>query len=309
MTPGCTLSILVARTDIPYMLSTIPHLVRSCRFQFSKRILVVDSAPLGNAYRDRPGVGTLDQLYACCTQLLSDGVVDKFIDIDYSKNYRNRVYKKHFGKSMWETHNFRGYPILGSIFSIEETESDYIVHFDSDMLFHQQSDYNWIEEGIKLLQKHQDVISVSPLSGPPTENGNLIQQTEVGELYEHDERGFYRFKTFTSRVFLIDRKRFDLLLPLQIKLPVKSRIKGYLTRKSLLPPWEDMVGNRLEKTLYFRVDLDSPKAWTIHPNLRSPEFFEALSDIIKKIEAGWYPSGQGGYYDLKLELWLDSHMS
>jgi hypothetical protein len=235
--------------------------------------------------------------------LLSDGVVDKFTDIDYSKNFRNRAYKKHFGKKMWETHNFRGYPILGSLFSIEQTETDYMVHFDSDMLLHQQSDYNWIEEGIKLLQKYKDIISVSPLSGPPTKNGKLIQQTEVGEPHEHDEGGFYRFKTFTSRVFLIDRKRFDLLLPLQTNIPLKLRIKSYLTGNSLLPPWEDMVGNRLEKTPYFRVDLDSPKAWTIHPNLRGPELFKALPDIIEKIEAGWYPSGQGGYYDLKLELW------
>jgi hypothetical protein len=206
---------------------------------------------------------------------------------------------------MWQTHNFRGYPILGSIFSIEEAKTDYLVHFDSDMLLYQHCGYSWIKEGIKLLQQHQEVISVIPLSGPPTGNGNLLQQTEVGEPYEHDPRGFYRFKTFTSRVFLIDRQRFERLLPLRLKLPLRSKIKNYLTRRNTLPPWEVMVGNRLEETSYIRVDLDSPHAWTLHPNVRGQEFFQALPSIIKKIEGGWYPPGQAGYYDLRLELWLD----
>lgn len=305
MISDCTLSILAARTDIPFMMNTIPHLVKACQFEFKQRVLIVDNAALGNAYRHRPGVGTLAQLYACCNQLLSEGIVDQVINIDYSKAYRNQVYKKHFGKTMWQTHNFRGYPILGSIFSIEQAATDYLVHFDSDMLLYQDHGYNWIEAGIKLLQQHQEVIFVLPLSGPPTNNGTLLQQTMDGEPYEHDICGFYRFKTFTSRVFLIDRQRFERLLPLRLEIPLRSKIKDYLTKRSTVPSWEVMVGNRLEETSYTRVDLDSPHAWTLHPNVRCQKFFHALPSIIKKIEAGWYPSGQAGYYDLRIELWLD----
>ena len=107
-----------------------------------------------------------------------------------------------------------------------------------------------------------------------------------------------------SRVFPIDRRRFERVLPLRLNLPERSKIKNHLTRSSTLPPWDDTVGNRLEETPYNRVDLDSPHAWTLHPILHGQEFFQASPFIIKKIEGGWYPHGQAGYFDLRPELWL-----
>nr|WP_199313858.1 hypothetical protein [Leptolyngbya sp. FACHB-671] len=55
---------------------------------------------------------------------------------------------------------------------------------------------------------------------------------------------------------------------------------------------------------YIRAVLGSPKAWTLHPIDRQPKFIKALPDIIQKIESGWYPSEQGGHYDLILKSWL-----
>src|ERR687891_1094535 len=88
----CDLSILVARTDTRFMLHTIPHLVRTCRFPFARRVLMVDTAPLGRRYRRKPGIGTTEELHACCTQLLQAGVVDAITPIDYSPPYRRRIY-------------------------------------------------------------------------------------------------------------------------------------------------------------------------------------------------------------------------
>src|SRR5438045_3228205 len=65
-TASCDLSILVARTDTQFMLRTIPHLVRTCRFPFARRFLMVDTAPLGRRYGRKPGVGTAEELQACC---------------------------------------------------------------------------------------------------------------------------------------------------------------------------------------------------------------------------------------------------
>lgn len=266
-------------------------------------MLIVDTAPLGPEYRNRPGVGTLRELRSCCEQLIGSGVIDQAIEIDYSESYRKRVYKKHFASPVRHTHNHRGYPILGSIFAIEESQADYVVHFDSDMLLHQDRNFSWIERGITLLHQYPEVISVLPLSGAPTVDGTLKQQQEVGEAYERDPGGFYRFKTFTSRVFLINRTRFNSLLPLRLKLPWISIIKNYMTTTNTLPPWEDIIGGRLEETSFIRVDLDSPLAWTLHPEDHGPEFVKALPRIIERVEEGWFPSGQAGYYDLQLELW------
>lgn len=312
VSPSCSLSIMVARTDIPFMMHTIPHLVRMCNFPFQERMLAVDTAPLSGDKVGRPGIGTMEQLRDYCHQLLSSGVVDKVVDIDYSDAYRQKIYQKHFGDPIRKSHNYKGYPILGTIFSLEEVSGDYIVHFDSDMMLHQQPDYSWIEEGIKLLQAHPEVMAVRSLTGPPHEQGKLEQKVP----YDRHPDGFYRFKFFGSRAYLIDRQRFDSLLPLSVLWrSYKNKILNglpnslkttlnYLTGKGALDSWEIMVSRRLEETKYFRAVLDSPKAWTVHPKDRGQEFIQALPKIIEKVETGWYPPEQAGHYDLILKYWL-----
>ena len=271
--PTCSLSIMVARTDIPFMMHTIPHLLRTCNFPFKQRMLAVDTAPLTGDKVNRPGIGTIEQLRAYCDQLLSSGVVDTVVDFNYSDDYRQKVYRQHFGSHIKPTHNYKGYPILGTIFSIEEpAESDYLLRFDSDMLLYQAQDYSWIEEGIKLLQKYPEVMFIRPLAGPPTDDNSLKQAAQ-----KRDPAGFDRFKTFGSRVYLIDRKRFDQLLPLPILWrPYKRKFMNWLptslqtasnllTGKGKLESWEVMVSQRLQQTNYVRVNMNSPKAWTLHP--------------------------------------------
>ncbi|HEY9859970.1 MAG TPA: hypothetical protein V6D16_10735 [Candidatus Obscuribacterales bacterium] len=308
----CSLSILAARTDVPFMMHTIPHLVRACNFPFTERLLAIDTAPLSGDKIGRPGIGTLEEVRSNCAQLLQSGVVDRVADIDYSEAYHNRVYAKHFGRRIRQTHNYKGYPILGTLFKLEEAQSDYLLHFDSDMLLHQAPGYSWIEEGIALLQKHPEIMAVRPLTGPPTMDGSLYQRVP----YDRDPDGFYRFKFFSSRAYLIDVKRFEQLLPLpilwrsykneilnQLPNPIKTTL-NYLTGKNALDSWEIMVSNRIENTEYVRAVIDSPKAWTVHPKDRGPEFIAALPSLIQKIESGWYPPEQAGQYDLQFQAWL-----
>jgi len=313
MSNTCSLSIMVARTDLPFMEHTIPHIVRSCHFPFLKRVLVVDTAPLSGDKVNRPGIGTMDELRQMCSQFIDRGFIDETIDMDYSSGYRQRIYQKHFGTARLQpTHNHKGYPILGSIQALEEVPGDYVLHFDSDMLLHQQPDFNWIQKGIELLQKRDDVMFVRPLSGPPGEENSFFQN----HPYSTDSDGFYGFKFFGSRVFLMDRKKFEKLLPLPIlwhkyrnawmrKLPVwllteinRSFGKGHLDS------WEVMISRNLEATSFVRATLTDPQAWTIHPIDRGPEFIKNLPRLIELIENGEYPPEQAGHYDFDLEAWL-----
>lgn len=298
---NCTLSILVARTDIPFIMQTIPHLVKECQFDFAERVLIVDTAPLSASFRNRPGIGTLEQLRECCQKLLDKHVVDKLVDINYSKEYRKQVYKKHFGRNFTTTHDFRGYPILGSVFAIESAQSDYVVHFDSDMLLHQKVGANWIQAGINLMQKYPEVMFVSPRSGPPTLDGSLKQR---GVHYERHEAGYYRFTDFTSRKFLVDRKRLENILPLKLEWTSwKRRWMSHFTGKSALWSWEYMVSQQLKATEYVRADLEDSSAWTLHTPDHGSAFIQALPQVIEKVESGNYPTEQAGDYDLQLEAW------
>jgi hypothetical protein len=303
---------MVARTDLPFMMHTIPHLVRMCNFPFVQRLLAIDTAPLTGDKVNRPGIGTLEQLQECCNRLLAAGVVDTVRQIDYSDHYRDRVYRKHLGSAqIRQTHNYKGYPILGTIFSLEETVGDYILHFDSDMLLYQKPGYSWIEQAIAMLQTHPEIIAIRPLAGPPHAAG-----PQQEKRYEYDADEFYRFNTFGSRAYLIDRRRFEALLPLPIlwrsyrnkilnhlPAPVQTSL-NYVTGKGSLDSWEIMVTNALRRSACIRANLASAHAWTLHPKDRGDDFIHALPQIIEKIESGWYPPEQAGYYDVQLEPWL-----
>jgi hypothetical protein len=311
--PSCSLWILVARTDLPFMMETIPHLVKMSNFPFCDRVLAVDTAPLSGEKINRPGVGTMEELRDRVDKLIKAGVVDRSVDVNYSSEYRDRVYRKHFGSPLKLTHNYKGYPILGTIFTIEEAalNSDYMLHYDSDMLLHQKPNYSWLHEAIEMMENNPDIIAHRPLTGPPTHDGSLSQTMP----YHKDDRGFYSFKFFSSRLYLINCKRFDKILPLPIlwrsyrnqwlnHLPLSTKTSlNNLTGKGLLDSWEIMVSQQLEKTEYVRATSSHSLAWTLHPKDRSPKFIEALPRIIEKIELGHYPEKQSGHYDLISDIW------
>lgn len=300
------------------MMHTIPHLVRSCNYSFYKKMLVVDTAPLTGDKVNRPGIGTLAQLRDNCAELIRQGVMDEAIDMDYSLSYQRRIYRKHFGTNrIRPTHNYKGYPILGSIYALEEVPGDYVLHFDSDMLLHQQPGYSWITAAIDLIERRDDVMFVRPLSGTPAEDGFFYQKVP---FTKHPD-GFYQFKFFGSRAFLLQRQKFERLLPLPVlwrgyknrwmtQLPpvVLTEVNRSLGRGSL-DSWEVMISQKLEATPYCRATLSDPRAWTVHPTDRSPRFLNNLPELIRRIEAGETPEGQAGYYDLKLDAWLPEEIN
>ena len=311
--PSCTLSIFAARTDLPFMLPMVRHIVKMSRYPFVEKFLAIDTAPLTGDKVFRKGIGTLEELRECCDRLIAEGVVDRAVDINYDPAYRDRVYRKHLGAPVRQTHNYKGYPILGSAFKIETSASDYALHYDGDMLIYQEPDYSWIEAGIEMMREHPEIIAIRPLTGPPLDGGSRLL-AQKNEFDRHPD-GFYRFKFFSSRCYLIDRKRFDKILPLPILwrkfqkawmnvLPIGLQtLICYISGKGFLESWEILVSRRLEDGYYVRAVLDSPKAWVLHTPDHGPEFVRALPDIIQKVESGWYPPEQAGKYDLILPAW------
>jgi len=301
--PSCSIWFLVARTDVSFMMQTIPHIIRMCNYPFSQKVLAVDTSPLSAAYTSRPCIGTVTQMQECCDNLLACGIIDMIVNVDFSKEYREKVYRKHLGKFIRKTHNFRGAPVLGYIFLLEEAKCDYLLHFNTDMLLYQAPDYNWVEEGIRKLRQYPEIACVTPLSGPPTDDGSLHQKVP----YDRDPRGFYRLKEFTSRKFLVAVKRFEELLPLQVlwKSDIRRSNSHRPAAEEELDRWEKMVSARLRETPYFRIDIDTCSAWALHSSQNHDHaFVENLPRIIDRIESGWYPPEQAGHYNLLSELWL-----
>jgi hypothetical protein len=297
--PRCALSINVARTDVPYLATIVTHLVRACAFPFVERTLVVDAAPPHRRYASSE-VASLDRLRAICRELEGARAVDRIVEVDDSPALRRRIMHKHYGRALRERRDYRGYPTYGVLYAYEIAAGDYFLHFDADMLLHQDPGFSWIDEAIGLLRRRTDVAVVAPLAGPPTTDGTLRQR--VPHARDHD--GFHRFTHFTSRKFLVDRARFDSLLPLAPEwVSTRRRITAFLRGRSALERWEKAVSDRLAALGRYRADLASPRAWTLHPPDHGAAFVAALPSIIARVEAGEFPAEQAGDYDLRLDLW------
>lgn len=293
--------ILAARTDVGYLRHTVSHLSRVCGRGSRDRVLLVDTAPVSGFYgrhRDGREEGRMEELFAECARFRDEGWIDRVVTIDYGEIDWSPIVRKYFGRdSLAHSHDRRGYPIYGSVYQLEVATHDYVVHFDCDMLIHQAPAFDWIQEGIRLIERTDDVMSVLPRSGPPTEDGEGLHQDHP---YELDPREFYRFGNFTSRVFLLNRDRFRDLLPLPVRYRggLKARARALVQGSSPLDSWERMVTEAMDGTKYCRADLATDRAWSLHPVDKGGEFVAALPEIIGNVEDGWYCEEQAGRYDM-----------
>ena len=300
--PSCTLSILAGPRDLPFFAQIVRHLVRVSRFPFSQRILIADTEPRQRS-RSPNDVELLERFRIECDALRRESVIDTVIELDLRRDraLRRRLAQRHFQGTSRETRDFRGAPLFGWIASLDQSEATYHLHFDSDILLYQEANYCWMQDAFRVLRDRPDVMFISPLPGPPRKDGQLIQPNV---RFEQDADGFFSFKTFSSRRFLVDRRRFDELLPLKFTYASRRhRMLSFLNGKSAACNWEQMVDAALRQSPFCRAHLESPKAWSLHIPDHSPRFVEMLPSLISHVEAGLYPEEQAGHYDLNLDLW------
>jgi hypothetical protein len=296
-----TLSLMVARTDVVWIKPMLEHLCKAHRPFVSKIVVFADTAPLGPGYRDRPGVGTMEQLYQVLEDTKKEGIIDEIKDISYDSRIRKDIYRRHFGYDIGVTHDFRGYPILGSIYAIENAGSDLVLHFDADVLFHQKAGTNWLAEATDLLDSREDVMFVAPHPGPPTKDCKLNQR----RVRYRKEENYFSFKQFSSRIFLMSLNKFEQIIPMEPQyISMKRRIWQNITGKSACWNWEIFVSEKLKKTKFIRADLCNHDYWTLHTPDHGPEFVKNLPQIIQKVESGWFPESQAGDYDMILKDWV-----
>jgi len=221
---------------------------------------------------------------------------------DYQSEEIKTTNTKYLGYPFKETHCFRGYPIFGSFKQFTDISTKYLLHLDCDMIFYEEPDFSWIQEGMRIMEENEDILCVLPKGGPPTKDGNLHQGTTEYQIDK--KRDLFLFKNFTSRHYLIHRERFLSLLPLKPlwlswREPIKSRLFG--NGKMLC--WETMVGEALENSNLWRADLMTDQAWSIHPGDRSAEFYKLLPKIIESVSRNDFPDDQRGHFDLRLDDW------
>lgn len=304
----CTLSITVAPTDLPFLDQTLPHLARAFGQSVAHRLVVADFNEVTGTFKKRP-VGSIDSLRKLLDRFQADGLIDQVVPVIMTSDLVQNAWRGVFTKPLPFPRDYRGAPIVNYLLCLSQAPTRYVMHVDSDMLIHQRPGVTpFVERAIALLQSNEDLAAVLPMSGPPHPEGVLHQPV----WFELDAKGFHRFRSFTSRLFLVDRERLPRLYPLPLDWPQRTspgrrlNLRRRLRGLSTLPMWEHMMEWAMSDRRLFRADLSDGSCWSLHPVARGDDFVRALPSIIERVEAGRFPAEQAGHYDLMVEAWTKS---
>ena len=139
--PDCTFSLLAGPADAGFLRETLQHLLRMCAFPFREKIIVADDLPNRSVPED--AAYRFSQLLQ---ELQGDQIITQSVPL--STVVADRLSLKHFGSRVSVMRDHRSVPLFGWIAGIEQAHTDFVVHFDSDILLHQAKGHNWIEAGI-----------------------------------------------------------------------------------------------------------------------------------------------------------------
>lgn len=301
--PSLSCRIFTARSDASFIRHTLPSLCNLASKAGTTPTVVVDATPPRGVLGRTLPQANLSKLLSELEHVRRDGCRFEVETLRPDPPEVRRLNRLHFGRAYRETHCFRGYPVFGSIRQFHlPKETDYVLHLDCDMLFHEAEGFSWILEGMKVMEENEDVICVLPRGGPPTEDGELQQGTT---RYDTDsDRGLYLFTNFTSRHYLVHRERFLSLLPMKPAwLSWREPFKSLLFGNGKMLCWETSVERALERSRLRRADLMTDQAWSLHPGDRSELFHRLLPSIVKAVNTGRYPPEQAGHFDLLPEPW------
>jgi hypothetical protein len=291
-------SIMTCPYDVNFLELTVPHLIRSLGNVSALRTLLVDWAPVSGFYATKYSRRQEDRFESICRDLVSSGVIDRVVRINYDKELMRKAVRGKFQVR----HDIRGYPIYGSFYGLLTSKHKYFLHFDSDMFIYKGLGEHWIIRAISVLDSNADVAAVMPRGGPPTSDITIYQDKNT---FSVDDRGFYSFSTFSSRLFLVDVERFWSLHPMKpLWLGRRDQLRSLWDGQGKALSWESMVSKALSERNLLRADLFSTDAWSLHPPTKDETYLRYLPDIIDAIEAGRYPPEQVGQYDLDMHYWV-----
>ena len=308
---GVTLHVSLAPPDWRHAGEVLPHQLRTWAAQVDDVQLTVDALPS----RGRFAPGAADdaaRLRRLLDQVQADHPQVRVREVDYAPAAAAAVAERFFGGRPVPRKSHYGAAYYAYFYGWHTAPSSTVFHLDSDMLFGGGSP-TWVAEAQALLARRDDVVLCSPLPGPPTPDGSL--PPHVVAAHASDDGGFarepsdsvaYSMTSCSTRLLLFDRDELVRRLgpleprPPQLRSVLRARVEGQVPAE--LP--EGTISRRMVETGQRRVDFlgAAPGAWSLHPPLRSPEFYAALPGLVARVEAGDVPDTQRGDFDVNDSL-------
>lgn len=300
MAQQVTFQVNLAPADLPHARHTLPHQLRQWGGQVDEFLLTTD---LHRVKHGHFGEGW-DERRAPLAQLIADLAAEfpniRALDVDYSPASSRRVSDMFFRGRPVPPKDLRGAPIYPYYFGLEAARNDVVIHIDSDMMFGGGSQ-TWVGEALELFASDPQVLTCSPLAGPPTRDGTLPGQAAA--VRYDGLPGAFRFSWFSTRIFALSKSRFTQRIGgVEPRRPEwRGAIRAVLQGNPMADLAENVFSDAMAAAGMYRVDFlgQGNGMWSLHPPYRSAAFYEQLPDLIARIESGDVPDAQCGYYDIK----------
>jgi hypothetical protein len=216
-------------------------------------------------------------------------------DVDYNMPVVSAVLG-HFFTNRAQLYDFRGAPIYAYLFGLYSAKNDLVFHIDSDMFFGGFS-ARWIRDAIDLLQGDSEIMTVSPLPGPPHPDRILLGQEEYSAY--NDMAYAFKFSSMSTRVFFMDRRLLAHKLrsskPL-LKGRLFSLYEGFPQSDTL----ERIISASMRSSRKYRVDFlgTGRGLYSLHPLYRSEAFYHSIPDALRRLKDGDIPDDQLGHFNI-----------
>lgn len=318
--PPVTLEVTLAPPDLPHAEHVLPHQLRTWAAQVREVLCVIDLRPVpGRPDRSwgPDGRRLVDLVNTCCAPYPHANCRV----VDYGTEVASSVSAFFLRGRPIPAKTYRGGPFYAYFFGLHEARYDYVLHLDSDIMFGGGSQ-SWMAEAVHLLADRADVLVYQPFPGPPRADGRVHA---AGAKPEPGPIPAFRFRTITTRYFLIDRNRFrERIGGLDVRphapvlrkvgvlewlrgvrdLPFRDRLRPLTLATPRIDLPERLLGQAMAAAGMHRVDYlgREPGMWTLHPRERTESYYELLPELIQRIERGEVTEQQRGHYDLDASM-------
>lgn len=308
-----SLQINLSAGDIAYVHLTAPALVNSHRKNVDEVVAVVDCCrPQKTKFVDpekrfpEPEFGKrVERICTVAEELKAEGYFDRVYYLRPGDPLLLALSRKFFRNFVHATHDSGGIGFMSYLAGLEVCRTQYVIHYDADMLLHQVVGFDWSVEAKKFIEREPDALAATPRVSPPFPTGGGVKDgPSLHEGLPHDPvHGGWRSSWFSTRCFLIDLHKLAGYLPLlDLRLAAEAFARRYL--RGVYPlPLEVMLHRRVGSCGGWRLSLDSENAWLIHPSSKPPRYIELLPEILSSVRAGEVPEEQRGYTEVRLPAW------
>lgn len=308
-----TLQINVSPGDLAYVRMTVPALLSAHLSCAAERLIVLDASrgqrtrifdPARRGSREvfLKNVGLLTDI---ANDWLANGLIDRLEILHEGDPIIDKISKRWFRGLITETHDYGGCALMSYMAAVDWCRTRYLLHYDADMVLHQDPRFDWAEHARSLMIEQPNSIAARPRISPPF--ADIGDPSDAPSLHEalplRAIPGGWRNDWFTTRCFLIDCEKLRTLSPILTRTQkVWFQLRKIMDR-GYPPSPEVMLYRHLPRNGFYCLNLASRKAWLLHPRSKPAAYIALLSKIIPAVRTGGFPDAQRGRADIQLTAW------